>query len=68
MVGLCWASQVALEVKNPHASVGDIRVVGSTPGLERSLGEVDGNPLQANILVSLPGESHELRSLVGYSP
>ena len=48
--GLCQASQVALVVKNPPANVGDIRVVGSTPGLGRSPGEGDGNPLQASIL------------------
>ena len=36
---------------------------GSIPGLGRSPGEGDGNPLQY-----FPGESHGPRSLVGYSP
>ena len=29
-----WASQVVLVVKNPPASAGDARDVGSVPGLE----------------------------------
>ena len=33
-----WASQVALEVKNPPANAEDIRDVGSILGLERSPG------------------------------
>ena len=37
-------------VKNPPANAGNVKVVGSTPGLERSPGEGDGNPLQASIL------------------
>ena len=41
------ASQVALLVKNPPANVGD---VGSVPGLGRSTGEGDGNPLQYSCL------------------
>ena len=53
--------QLALVVKNPPASAGDIRYVGSIPGLGRSPGEGHGNPLQ-------PGESHGQRSLAGYSP
>ena len=32
-----WASQVALVVKNPLASAGDIRHAGSIPGWGRSL-------------------------------
>ena len=32
-------------VKNPPASVGDIRDAGSIPGLGRSTGEGHGNPL-----------------------
>ena len=32
------ASQVALAVKNPHANAGDVRNVGSIPGLGRSPG------------------------------
>ena len=37
---------------------------GSIPGLGRSPGEGNGNPLQ----LLLPGRSHGWRSLVGYSP
>ena len=40
------ASQVALAVKNPPANVGDIRDTGLIPGLGRSPGEGNGNPLQ----------------------
>ena len=36
------ASQVVLLVKNPPANAGDVRDVGSTPGLERSPGEGNG--------------------------
>ena len=50
-------------VKNPPANVGDIRDVGSIPGLERSSG--GGITIHS---VLLPGESHGQRSLVGYSP
>ena len=46
-------------VKNLPANAGDIRDVGSVPGLERS----PGGPS----LVFLTGESHGQRSLVGYS-
>ena len=34
-----WASQVVLVVKNPSAYAGDIRDVGSIPGLEDTLDE-----------------------------
>ena len=37
-------------VKNPSANAGD---VGSTPGLGRSLGEGNGNPLQYSCLGNL---------------
>ena len=40
------ASQVALVVKNPPASAGDIRDIGSIPGLGSSPGGGRGNPLQ----------------------
>ena len=46
---LC-ASQVALAVKNPPASAGDIRDVGSIPGLGRSPGGGHGNPPQYSCL------------------
>ena len=45
-----WASQVALVVKNLPASAGDIRDSGSIPGLGRSPGEGNGNPLQYSCL------------------
>ena len=53
----------------PHSSVGkestcDTGDPGSIPGLGRSPGEGNGNPLP----VFLPGESHGQRSLAGYSP
>ena len=40
------ASQVALVLKNLTANAGDIRDLGSIPGLERSHGVGNGNPLQ----------------------
>ena len=39
-----------LVVKNPPASAGDIRDVGSMPGLGRSPGEGKGYPLQYSVL------------------
>ena len=47
---MCWASQVALKVKNLSANAGDIRDVGSVPGVERSPGGGHGNPLQYSCL------------------
>ena len=41
-----WASQVALVVKNPPANAGNIRDVGSIPGLGKSPGGRRDNPLQ----------------------
>ena len=43
-----WASQVAQLVKNLPASAGDARDKGSIPGLERSPGVGNGNPLQCS--------------------
>ena len=40
------ASQVALMVKNPPASAGDVRDAGSIPVSGRSPGGGHGNPLQ----------------------
>ena len=53
-----WTSQVALVVKNPPASAGDIRDVGSIPGLGRFPGGGLANPLQYFCLENLmePGE------------
>ena len=43
---LTGASQVALVVKNPSANAGDVRDKSSIPGLGKSPGEGNGNPLQ----------------------
>ena len=53
--------QVGSVVKNPPTSAGD---VASIPGLGRSLGAGNGNPLQSSCLENPHGQ----RSLVGYSP
>ena len=42
--------QVVLVVKDLSANVGDVRDVGSIPGLGRSPGEGHGNPLQYSCL------------------
>ena len=59
--------QVALVVKNPSATAGEVRDVGSIPGLGRSPGGRNGNPLQYSCLERSPF-LHGLRSLVGCSP
>ena len=41
---------MALVVKNPPVNAGDVRDVGSIPGLGRSLGGGHGNPLQYSCL------------------
>ena len=58
-----WASQVVLVGKNLPANAGDIRDVGSIPGLGRSPGGGNSNPLQYSCL-----ENPMERSLAGYSP
>ena len=45
-----WAYLVAPLVKNPAANAEDPRGVDSIPGLGRSLGEGNGNPLQYSCL------------------
>ena len=50
-------------VKNPTANTGDIKHTYYIPGLERSPGEGNGNPLQCSGL-----EKARQRSLVGYNP
>ena len=52
-------SQVALVVKNLPANAGDIRDMGSIPGLGRSPGEANGNSLQCSCLEN----THRQRSL-----
>ena len=54
---------MALLVKNPPASAGDVKDMGSIPGSGRSPGE--GHDNHSSIM---PGESHGQRSLEGYSP
>ena len=51
-MGRCIARAfwLALEVKNPPASAGDVRAAGSIPGWERSPGGGHGNPLQYSCL------------------
>ena len=51
-------------VKNPSANSGDTRDVGLIPGLGRSPGEGNSNPLQ----YFLPEKSHGQRNWVGSSP
>ena len=58
------ASQVALVVKNLPANAGDIRDVGSVPGLGRFPAGGHGSPFQYSCLK----ESHGQRSLAGYGP
>ena len=49
--------------KNWPANAGEVRDVGSIPGLGRSFGEG-----MATHPIFLPGEFHGQRSLAGYSP
>ena len=58
------ASQMVLVVKNPPASAGDPRDMGSIPELGRAPGVGNGNTLQYSCLE----ESHGQRSLAGYCP
>ena len=57
-----WASQVALVVKNLSANAGDTGDTGSIPGLGRSPGGGNGNPLHYSCLEKFHGQ----RGLVGY--
>ena len=57
------ASQVALVVNNLPANAGDVKDLGSIPGLGRSFGEGHGNSLRYSCL-----ENPRQRSLAGYSP
>ena len=52
------------EAKNPPANAGETRDMSLIPGLGRSRGEGDGNPLQ----YFLPGKFHGQKNLAGYSP
>ena len=55
---------MALVAKKPPANAGDSRDTSSIPGLGRSPGGGNGNPLQYSCLEN----SMDRRSLVGYSP
>ena len=57
------ASEVVLVGKNLPAKLGDIRDMGLIPGLGRSPGGENVNPLQYSCL-----ESHGQRRLVSYNP
>ena len=59
-----FTSQVALVIRDPPANAGDVRDVGSIPGLGRS-GEGNGSSI---LTWRILGESHGQRSLVGYGP
>ena len=57
------AFQMALLVKNPPANAGDIREVGLIfPG------KISWRRSWHPVPIFSPGESHELRSLLGYRP
>ena len=53
---------MVLEVKKPPANAGDIRDLGSIPGLGRSSGGEHGNPLQYSCLEN-PMDREELDRL-----
>jgi hypothetical protein len=63
-LGMPWASQVALVVKNTLSSAGATGGTGSVPASGRSLGGGHGNPLSYSCLE----DPHGQRSLEGYSP
>ena len=64
-VDLGWVSQVAVVIKNPPASAGDIRDMGLILGSRRSPGGGHSNPLRYSCPENpMDGE----RSLAGYSP
>ena len=63
LIAIDRASQLALVVKNPPASAGDLRDMGSVPGREDPQRRA-----QQPTPVYLPGESHGQRSLAGYRP
>ena len=54
----------AWEAKNPPVNAGETRDMSLIPGLGRSRGEGDGNPLQH----FLPGKFHGQKKMEGYNP
>ena len=59
------ASQVALVIKNLPADAGNVRDVGSVPGLGRSPGGAHGNPLQYSCLENPMGRGAFLATVHG---
>ena len=59
-----WGFPGGTNGKKPPANAGDIRDMGSIPGLGRSPGGGHGNPTQYSCLENPHGQ----RSLEGYSP
>ena len=59
----CWGFPDGLAGKESTCNAGDVRDVGSIPGLGRSL-EEEMQPTE----LFLPEKSHGQRSLAGYSP
>ena len=64
MQSFCVQLFVVLVVRNPPVSAGDLRDVGSIPGV----GKIPWRREWQSTPVFLPGESQGPRSLVGYSP
>ena len=60
----CWASQVALVVRNLPASAGRCK----RPTFDPWVGKIPWRRAWQPTTVFLPAESHGQRSLVGYSP
>jgi len=61
---ILWASQLVLVVKNSPANAGDVRDLG----FNSWVGKIPWIRTQQFTPVFLPGESHEQRCLVGYTP
>ena len=61
--GHVWASQVALEVKNPPANAGDTR-----RSFDPWVGKIPWRRAWQPTLVFLPGEFYGQRSLADYRP
>ena len=64
LCSILWASQVALVVKNPPVNAGGLKRHEFNPWD----GKIPWRRAWQPTPVFLPGESHEQRSLVGYSP